>query len=193
MISDRAAATRRRLQDCALELFERHGYDGTSVDQIAAAAGVSHMTFFRHFPTKEAVLLDDPYDPVLADAVAGQPLSLPALERVRRGLAQAWRSLPEPAGDETRRRVRLVADHAALRAAAWENNRRTEDAVVDALVRTGVERREAVVAAGACLGAVTAALLEWGRDADGALGDRLLAALAQLEPGTVQRAATATP
>jgi AcrR family transcriptional regulator len=47
-----------------LELFLRDGYDATTVAAIARAAGVSHMTFFRHFPTKESVVLDDPYDPV---------------------------------------------------------------------------------------------------------------------------------
>ena len=84
--SPRALATRRRIQEAALRLFEERGFDGATVADVAAAAGVSHMTFFRHFPTKEDVVLDDPYDPVLAAAVAVQPAGLPPLERVRRGL-----------------------------------------------------------------------------------------------------------
>ena len=37
---------------------------------IAKATGVSHMTFFRHFPTKEAVVVSDLFDPLIAEAVA---------------------------------------------------------------------------------------------------------------------------
>ncbi|ELB86966.1 TetR family transcriptional regulator [Rhodococcus wratislaviensis IFP 2016] len=65
--------TRARIQSAAVQLFVEHGYDATTVDQISAAAGISHMTFFRHFPSKDAVLLEDPYDPVIGAAVARQP------------------------------------------------------------------------------------------------------------------------
>ena len=62
---DRATATRRLLQEHALRLFSERGFDDVTVEEVARAAGFSHMTFFRHFPTKDAVVLDDPYDPVL--------------------------------------------------------------------------------------------------------------------------------
>lgn len=178
MTSARALATRSRLQSAALDLFTRQGFDATTVEQVAAAAGVSHMTFFRHFPAKEDVLLDDPYDPVIGDLVRAQSADLPALERARRGLLAAWSALPEPADRETRARVRLVATHAGLRARAWENNRRTEAVVVEALVEAGAPRLEAKVAAGACLGALMAALLDWGEADDGGpLGARVVTAL----------------
>lgn len=48
---------RARLARCALDLFDRKGFAATTVDEIAAAAGVSRRTFFRHFPRKEAVIL----------------------------------------------------------------------------------------------------------------------------------------
>src|SRR5664279_5575250 len=70
VVSSRADRTRDALQRCALELFLRDGYDATTVAAISRAAGVSQMTFFRHFPTKESVVLDDPYDPVIAEQVA---------------------------------------------------------------------------------------------------------------------------
>lgn len=178
MSSTRALATRTRLQSAALDLFSRQGFDATTVEQVAAAAGVSHMTFFRHFPAKEDVLLDDPYDPVIGDLVRAQPVDLPALERARRGLLAAWSALPEPADRETRARVRLVARHAGLRARAWENNRRTEAVVVEALLEAGAPALEAKVAAGACLGALMAALLDWGEADDGGpLGARVVTAL----------------
>ena len=141
------------------------------------------MTFFRHFPTKESVVLDDLYDPVIAERVAGQPAELPALERVRRGFAQAGADVPEPMDAEVRARIRLVAGHPALRARMWENTQRTERAVVDALLAGGVPRLQALVAAAACLGALTAALLDWaGDDAGQSLSERITAALDQLRP-----------
>ncbi len=52
-------ATREALQRAALDLFAAEGFDATSSAAIAAAAGVTERTFYRHFPTKEAVLFDD--------------------------------------------------------------------------------------------------------------------------------------
>ena len=60
-------ATRDRLRNCALGLFHEQGYEATTVEQITAAAGVSHMTFFRYFPTKEDVALADNYDPLIVE------------------------------------------------------------------------------------------------------------------------------
>jgi AcrR family transcriptional regulator len=51
-------AMRRRIAEAALELFQRQGYVETTIDQIAAEAGVGRRTIFRHFPTKEAILFD---------------------------------------------------------------------------------------------------------------------------------------
>ena len=52
----RKEETRRLLEENARRLFARHGFRGTSIDQIASAAGVSRTTFFRYFPSKEAVV-----------------------------------------------------------------------------------------------------------------------------------------
>lgn len=187
----RSTDTRERLQAAALELFGRDGYDGVTVEQIAAAAGVTPMTFFRHFATKDAVILDDPYDPVVAETVAAQPVGLPALERVRRGIAEAWRRLPEPDRDDTRLRIRIASAHPGLMARMWENNLTTHRCIVAALMGTGVGRLEAEVAAGACLGAVMAAVIDWGRHDEASLGGSLHMALQQLAPGrTISEAST---
>ena len=63
-----------------------------------------------------------------------------------------------------------------------ENNARTEAAIAAALTETGVPAFEAVVAAAAVIGALTAALLEWANDPDAwPMGDAVAAALALLE------------
>jgi AcrR family transcriptional regulator len=58
MRTDRSAATRARIAEVALELFVSQGYAETTIDQIAAAADLGRRTVFRHFPTKEAMLID---------------------------------------------------------------------------------------------------------------------------------------
>ena len=52
-------ATETALQEAALDLFQAQGYDETTVQDITDTAGVSQRTFFRYFPTKDAVLLTE--------------------------------------------------------------------------------------------------------------------------------------
>lgn len=48
--------TRRRLLDTALDLFHSQGYSATTVDDIAAAAGTTRVTFYAHFPSRRAIM-----------------------------------------------------------------------------------------------------------------------------------------
>jgi AcrR family transcriptional regulator len=178
----KSASTRARLQREALRLFAERGYDETTIADVAAAAGVTQMTFFRHFPAKELVVVEDPYDPAIAQAVAAQPDDLPVVERVRRGLLAAWQQLEDADQAELRLRLRIAAGHRGLRARMRENNLRTEAAIAAALTERGVPAFQAVVAAAAVIGALTAALLGWANDPDAApIGDAVTAALALLE------------
>jgi AcrR family transcriptional regulator len=53
--------TKRQLQQAALQLFAKQGYDTTTTEEIAEGAGVSPRTFFRYFSTKESVLFVGEY------------------------------------------------------------------------------------------------------------------------------------
>jgi AcrR family transcriptional regulator len=183
VVTPRTLRTRARILDAALDLFERQGYDATTVNQIAEAAGITPMTFFRHFATKDAVLVTDPYDPLIAEAVAAQPAELPPLERTRLGLLAALGDITPTEDATARRRVALVAQSPSLRAAVAVGTDATQEAIVERLVGDGVERLDAVVATSACLAATTAALLAWGSaPGDVTLADLVRRALAQLAP-----------
>jgi AcrR family transcriptional regulator len=54
--------TAQRLREAAFELFDRHGYEATTVDEIADLAGVGRSTFFRNFASKEDVIFPDHSD-----------------------------------------------------------------------------------------------------------------------------------
>jgi len=165
------------LVEAGLDLFERQGYESTTVAEIARAAGVTEMTFFRYFAAKEHLLLDDPYDPVLIAAIGEQPRADPPFLRAARGVRAAWRALPEPETPLIRRRVRIVAQTPALRGAMWRSTGNTERAIVEQLVADDASPEVARVAAASVLAALVAGLFCWAEDGTQALAEAIERAL----------------
>lgn len=169
------------LVEAGLDLFERQGYEATTVAQIARAAGVTEMTFFRYFPAKEHLLLDDPYDPLLTSAIAAEPTELAPFLRAVRGIRAAWRALPEPETPIIRRRVRVAARTPALRGAVWRSTGNTELAIIEQLVADGASPETARVAAASVLAALVAGLYSWADEEHGTLADAIERALDVIE------------
>ncbi|GAA1766963.1 TetR family transcriptional regulator [Agromyces humatus] len=169
--------TLARLIESGLELFERQGYDETTVAQIARTAGVTEMTFFRYFPAKESLLLDDPYDPLLVAAIGRQPTGLPPFLRAVRGIREAWRAVPDPDQPIIRRRVRIAAKTPSLRGATWKSTGNTEQAIVAQLVADGASDHDAHIAAAAVLAALVAGLFAWADDESAGLASSIERAL----------------
>jgi AcrR family transcriptional regulator len=93
----RAAAQRlkmrRELAAAAMELFATKGYEATTVDEIAAAAGIARRTFFRHFRSKEEAIFPD-HDDTLVRAAAvlnAAPAHEHPLDTVCRGIKEVMR------------------------------------------------------------------------------------------------------
>ncbi|MDL4815447.1 acyl-CoA-like ligand-binding transcription factor [Actinomadura opuntiae] len=159
------AQTRRMLQEQAMRLFLEKGFEATTVEEIAAAAGVSHMTFFRYFPTKEDVVDYDDYDQTLAERIAARPSGEPPLDMIRHALTQDDQVAPDPAEREGMlTRMRLVLDTPALRARSWEHKNADERLIAGALAAHPGHDPDALhtrVIAAAAVAAMTAAFRAW--------------------------------
>jgi AcrR family transcriptional regulator len=153
------AETRQRIQDVAMRLFLEHGYEETTVEQIAAAADVSHMTFFRNFPAKEDVVATDDYDPLMAELIRARPAGEHPIERVRATILGGLAAVYERDRDTILARAQLIWSTPALRARIVDNQRSPE-AVFAAGLGDPDDFRTRVLAA-ACTGAVVTAVAEW--------------------------------
>ncbi|XVS62107.1 TetR/AcrR family transcriptional regulator [Actinosynnema sp. CA-299493] len=179
----RKARTRRTIQEHALRLFLDQGYEQTTVEQIATAADVSHMTFFRHFPTKEAVVEDDDYDPLIADLVRTRPVGESPLEALHAALRAGLDAVLDTDRDAVYARTRLVVTTPALQARQWHNTATTGELLATALAdreQRPVDLRLRVIAA-AATATLTTALTAWvegqGTDDLRSLVDEAFAAL----------------
>ncbi|MCY0941420.1 TetR/AcrR family transcriptional regulator [Streptomyces antarcticus] len=157
------AHTRRTIQEQALRLFLTQGYQNTTVEEIAAAAGVSHMTFFRHFPTKEAVVESDDYDPLIVRLIVERPAGEDSLAALHHALVTGLDAVYASAREALLARTRLIFETPALRARTWDNQYATQLLLTEALrSRTPAESELATrVIAAAGLAAVTSALAAW--------------------------------
>jgi AcrR family transcriptional regulator len=158
------AKTRAAIQRHALRLFGEQGYAETTVEQIAAAAEVSPSTFFRYFPTKEAVVFNDECDaPVLA-AFAAQPPDVGPVDAIRNAMLAVAEQLSDEEREHERDRVRLMLAVPELRAAMMTES--TDWLLIMAKLvgeRAGRDPEEFEVRAfaGAMIGVVMAAMLAW--------------------------------
>jgi AcrR family transcriptional regulator len=109
--------SRGRLQEAALALFSERGFDQTTAAQIAARAGVTERTFFRHFADKREVLFGGSalLKERIVAGVSGAPDGDGPLDAVARGLDAAAEFLGESRRDLARQRQGVIAANPELR------------------------------------------------------------------------------
>ena len=185
----RKQKTRWAIQEHALRLFAEHGYDATTVEQIAAAAEISPSTFFRYFATKEDVVIVDRYDPMMIEAIVHAPTELGPVAALRHALRTAMAAIPAEELDQVRLRVRLVFAVPALRARSVDNILGTVDALAPSVAgRMGRDPDDLAVRSlvGACIGALIPIIPVWAaaehRTDLAGMVDEALAALDQPAP-----------
>jgi AcrR family transcriptional regulator len=129
--------TRRAVQaeliDVALQLFLAQGFETTTVDQIATAAGVSRRSFHRYFTNKEAVLalaLRSTGEQIAADLAARPPTEAPwpALRRSFDSLVDNMTS-----DDRALPLTRMMLQSSAMQASHAEKQATWRDAMTMAL------------------------------------------------------------
>ncbi|MCJ0980703.1 mycofactocin system transcriptional regulator [Rhodococcus sp. ARC_M12] len=114
-VGRRPSTTRGELSDLGIELFASRGFEETSIDDIADAAGIARRTFFRYFPSKNAVPWGD-FDAQLA-ALRGHLNGLPADIELADGLRSAllqFNTFPEEETAVHRQRMSLILSNPAL-------------------------------------------------------------------------------
>lgn len=157
--------TRRRIESAGLELFGRDGFDGTTVDAIAAAADIAPRTFFYYFPTKEDVVLAD-YSTRLERIVAElseRPESEGPWEALQACFVEVAADY-EAARDDLVRRFTIMAANATVYARSLQLQAGWEDALADVLNQRAnqkTENLESRLLASAGLACMRSSLRHW--------------------------------
>lgn len=161
--------SRGRLQEAALALFAERGFDQTTAAEIAARAGLTERTFFRHFADKREVLFggsDILKERITAGVAEAPPGDLP-FEAVARGLDAAADLLGDFRRDLSRQREAVIAANPELRERELTKVADYAAAVAAVLRQRGVGEPRATIAAEAGMTVLRVALERWasGHDA----------------------------
>jgi AcrR family transcriptional regulator len=108
--------TRQRLLDAGVALFAERGYDATTTAEIAAAAGVTERTFFRHFPAKSDLILANwrRFSADVDAAMAAMPAGTPVIEVIRAGLLAFATALAAGVDQEPQRSILVFSEQVPL-------------------------------------------------------------------------------
>jgi AcrR family transcriptional regulator len=173
---------RQRLQQAAIELFCEHGYDQITTAEIAAKAGVTERTFFRHFPDKREVLFEGQtkLQEALTGAIAKAPATLPPLEI----LYWAFRSVEQLLQDNrpfSLPRQQVIDRTPALQERELAKVAALTGTLASALQKRGVGERLAALAARTGMATWRHAVGSWFTDPAGGLGTHLDRAFDELD------------
>jgi AcrR family transcriptional regulator len=157
-----------RLEKAALELFSEHGYEQTTVAEIAERAGLTERTFFRHYADKREVLFAGTphFRENFVGTVVSAPESLTPLQVVRAAAEAAGAALEEFRGrDFARARQRIIVANPELRERELIKLADIAMGMADALRARGVDDPDATMAAELGMAAFRVAFERWLTDA----------------------------
>lgn len=174
-----------RLEQAALELYLEQGFDETTVAQIAARAGLTERTFFRHFADKREVLFRGR---VLAEALEAAIEDAPAATGPLDAVAAALESLSDFFAERrphARQRQTVISANPSLQERELIKLASLATSIADALRRRGVADPAASLVAEAGIAVFKVAFEHWLTDpADRSLAEHIRAALAEFKAAT---------
>ncbi|KRQ01400.1 hypothetical protein AOQ72_07945 [Bradyrhizobium yuanmingense] len=162
--------TLRRITDTGLRLFLRNGYEATTLDAIAEAAGISRRTFFYYFKSKEDIILawQGGLAEAIGRAVLEQSTKQPPLEAVKNALVRLTASYEDVQARKQMMEIdRFIRTNETLRAREATKYAQQEQAVFDALCTMWPQpkRRTALrIVAMVSIGAFRLAIDSWSQD-----------------------------
>jgi AcrR family transcriptional regulator len=158
-----APDARGRLERAALELYGEHGFDSTTVAEIAERAGLTERTFFRHFADKREVLFfgSAALQAFLVNEVEKAPAAAAPIETITAALDAAAVAFFEERGDFARLRQAIIAANAELQERELIKLAVLAAALADALRRRGVTDPAASLAAEAGIAIFSVAFAAW--------------------------------
>jgi AcrR family transcriptional regulator len=158
------ARTRASIREHALRLFREQGYQHTTVEKIAEAAEVSPSTFFRYFPTKEDVVLQDDMDVRMIEALERQPPGVAPLAALRAAFRQVMTGYSAADFEQMSEIMALTVSVPEVRARALDEFARTIAVTSEALAkRAGKPPDDLAVRtmAGAVIGVTMSVTMPW--------------------------------
>lgn len=159
--------TRGRLEQAALELYGERGFEPTTVAEIAARAGLTERTFFRHFADKREVLFGgtESLQNLIVNAVAGAPTEATPIEAVAAGLEAAGEGFRVRV-TQSRLRQAIIDANAELQARELSKLAALASAIESVLHRRGVPASAARLTAEAGIVVFRTAFERWIRGTD---------------------------
>ena len=153
---------RGRLLMAALELYGERGFEQTTVAEIAAHAGLTERTFFRHFADKREVLFAgaDQLKELLVSTVAGAPADLAAIDAAAAGIEAAGAAIQE-GGEFPRVRAAIIAASAELQERELIKLASLATALAEQLRRRGVSEPAASLTAEASIAVFRISFDRW--------------------------------
>jgi AcrR family transcriptional regulator len=153
---------RGRLAQAALALYAEHGFDHTTVAEIAKQAGLTERTFFRHFADKREVLFygTDMAQAMLARTVADAPASATPMDAVGAALQAAGAAMQENP-QRARQRDAVISANAELRERELAKLAEFASAMAGALRDRGIPEPAASLAAETGIAVFKAAFTRW--------------------------------
>jgi len=183
-VSRWAPDARERLETAALDLFVEHGYEETTVAQIADRAGLNRATFFRHFTEKREVLFggEDMLTGLFADAIRAAATEVTLTECLRAAFAATEVAMTPQQRVKAAKRVLVVAANSELQERGLLKQARIARSITAALRERGADELTARLGAEVGMLAFRIAVERWmAADGDQPFPFHAAAALSDLQ------------